>query len=297
MQVLAHAKLNLGLRVVGRRPDGYHELESLLAPIDFADRLELRVEEGAPREVRLALAGDAGVGVPADARNLAARAARAFLDAAGLQARVEIALEKCVPAAAGLGGGSSDAGAVLRALVRHFPAALEGPALEALALGLGADVPFFLDARPALVSGVGELRAPLSRALPPLALLLANPGAPLATAPVFAAFAASGAAPSARGGLAAALREALAGPAATLPVRLAPVLANDLEPAAEALCPGIAPARDALRAAGARAVGLSGSGATLYGVFADPVEAGAALRRIRLPEGGWARLARTLEAG
>jgi len=297
VRLLAPAKLNLGLRIVGRRADGYHELESLFAPLDLADRLELSVEEGAPSEVELALAGDAGGGVPADARNLAARAARAFLDAAGLCARVRIALEKRVPAAAGLGGGSSDAGAVLRALDRRFPGALAASELARLALRLGADVPYFLDPRPALVSGVGERRDPLPAPLPALSLVLANPGAPLATAPVFAAYAAGGARPSARGALAAALREAQAGPVEALAARLAPLLANDLEAAAEALCPGIAGVREVLRAGGALAVGLSGSGATLYGVYAGPEAAQAALREARLPEGAWARLARTLEAG
>jgi 4-diphosphocytidyl-2-C-methyl-D-erythritol kinase len=296
VQLLAPAKVNLGLRIVGRRSDGYHELESLFAPLDLADRLEVTLEEGAPAEVRLVLAGESG-GVPTDARNLAARAAQAFLDAAGRRARVRIALEKRVPAAAGLGGGSSDAGAVLRALDRRLPGALRPEALAELALGLGADVPFFLDPRPALVSGVGERRGPLPRPLPSLALLLAIPGVPLATAAVFAAHAKSGAAPRARGGLVAALDEALAGPDGSLPERLGALLANDLEAAAELACPGIAAVRRALRECGARAVGLSGSGATLYGVFAGPAEAEAGLRRTRLPAGGWARLARTLEAG
>jgi 4-diphosphocytidyl-2-C-methyl-D-erythritol kinase len=296
VRIEAPAKLNLGLRIVGRRADGYHELESLFAPIDFADLLEVSVEEGALAEVRLELSG-AGGGVPADAQNLAARAACAFLDATGLRVRVRIALEKRVPAAAGLGGGSSDAGAVLRALARRFPGALAAPALADLALGLGADVPFFLDPRPVLVSGIGERRTPLPERLPPLALVLANPGVPLATAAVFARYAAGAAPPSARGGLAGALREALAGPPEALAARLAPLFENDLEGPAVALCPGIAAVREALAASGAGAVGLSGSGATLYGVYASPAAAEGALRRARLPAGAWARLARTLEAG
>jgi len=296
VRVQAPAKLNLGLRIVGRRADGYHELESLFAPIDFADELEVTVEEGAPAEVRLELSGLGG-GVPADAQNLAVRAARAFLDATGLRVRVRIALEKRVPTAAGLGGGSSDAGAVLRALARRFPGALAPPALADLALGLGADVPFFLDPRPVLVSGVGERRTPLPERLPPLALVLANPGVPLATAAVFAGYAASAAPPTARGRLAAALREALDGPPEALAARLQALVENDLEGPAVALCPGIGAVREALAASGAQAVGLSGSGATLYGVYASPAAAEAALGRARLPAGAWARLARTLEAG
>ena len=156
MRVLAPAKLNLGLRIVGRRPDGYHELESVFAPIDLADELAIEIEEHSrgPAEVELELAG-ADPEVPGGASNLAARAAREFLAAAGLRARVRIALAKRIPAAAGLGGGSSDAGAVLRALAGRWPAALRRDALAALALGLGADVPFFLDPRTALVGGIG----------------------------------------------------------------------------------------------------------------------------------------------
>jgi 4-diphosphocytidyl-2-C-methyl-D-erythritol kinase len=202
-----------------------------------------------------------------------------------------------VPAAAGLGGGSSDAAAVLRALSARFPGAVGPAELAALALALGADVPFFLDARPALVSGVGERRAELPGRLPALAVLLGNPGTPLATARVFAAYAATGRPHSPPGRLLDAWRSALAGGPEGLPERLDGLLANDLEPAAEALCPGLAPVRAALRAAGALAVGLSGSGATLYGVFATAAGAGSALPRARVPAPGWVRLARTLESG
>jgi 4-diphosphocytidyl-2-C-methyl-D-erythritol kinase len=293
--LLAPAKLNLGLRVTGRRPDGLHEIESVFAPLDLADELELAVEPGGRLRVRLAVSGaDA---LPADERNLAFRAAEAFLRAAGLSARVRIALAKRIPLAAGLGGGSSDAGAVLRALSERFPDAVGEEALAELALGLGADVPFFLDPRPAIVSGIGERRAPLPGPLPPLAVLLANPGVALATRDVFAATAARPRATAATGGLSELWREALAGPPEGLVARLAPLLANDLEPAAERLCPALAPLRAALRAAGAAAVGLSGSGATLYGLFATRAEAAAARSRLAASAGVWLRLARTLEAG
>ena len=134
----------------------------------------------------LALAG-APAGVPADATNLAVRAAADFLAAAGLARAVRIFLTKSIPAAAGLGGGSSDAGAVLRALAASFPDALEEPALARLALRLGADVPYFLAPCPARVGGIGERIQPLAD-FAPLACLLVNPGVPLSTAAVFAAF-------------------------------------------------------------------------------------------------------------
>lgn len=297
MRIEACAKLNLGLRIVGRRPDGYHELESVFAPIDLADRLELEIEDRprGPAEVALALSG-ADPGVPADARNLAARAAQAFLDAAGLHGRVRIALAKRIPAAAGLGGGSSDAGAVLRTLAERYPAALDGAALAALALRLGADVPFFLDPRPALVSGIGERRAELPGRLPALAVLLANPGCEVSTARVFAAYAASGARHGPRGRLARQLAAALDAPEAGVAARVEALVENDLEAAAQTVCPALVQVRAALHAAGALAVGLSGSGGTLYGIFATQRDAESALVRMRLAAPAWVRLARTLES-
>ena len=131
-------------------------------------------------------AGTPAAAVPTDDRNLAVRAARAFLESARLAASVDIRLAKRIPAAAGLGGGSSDAGAVLRTLAAAFPDALSPDAVARLGLRLGADVPFFLDPRPALVTGVGERIEPLAR-WPALALVLVNPGVPLATAEVYRA--------------------------------------------------------------------------------------------------------------
>ncbi len=203
MRIAAPAKVNFGLRIVGRRADGLHELESVFLPLDFADEVELETDGPAEPRVEFALDG-AGAGAPAGATNLAARAAEAFLAASGLRCSVRIQLAKRIPTQAGLGGGSSDAGAVLRGLSERFPKALGGDALAALALGLGADVPFFLDPRPALVSGVGGRREPLE-GWPAWTLLLANPGTPLSTGRVFDAFDAQDA-PLATPGTAASLR-------------------------------------------------------------------------------------------
>jgi 4-diphosphocytidyl-2-C-methyl-D-erythritol kinase len=296
VRVLAPAKLNFGLRIVDRRGDGYHELESVFVPLDLTDELEVEAEPGAETRVELRVSG-LDSGVPRDADNLAARAAMAFLDAAGLRLRVRIALAKRVPPAAGLGGGSSDAAAVLRALSERYPGAVAPEALASRALELGADVPFFLDPRPALVGGIGERRAPLPGRLPSLAVLLANPGVPLPTARVFAAYAARATGHGPRGRLERTARELLAGSGDALVDRLAPLLENDLEPAAEALCPALGPLRAALRSAGARAIGLSGSGATLFGVFATPGAARDGMARVRLPARAWCRLAKTLESG
>jgi 4-diphosphocytidyl-2-C-methyl-D-erythritol kinase len=284
----APAKVNLGLRIVGRRADGYHELESLFAPIDLCDAIALQVESAREPEVTLALAGDAAGAPPGD-DNLAVRAARAFLAKSGIAARVSIRLTKCTPAAAGLGGGSSDAAAVLRGLAQAFPASVPADALEQVALELGADVPFFLDPRPSWVTGIGERREPAT-GVPSLALLLANPGEPLPTREVFRAFdalAAPSAAPPGAGSLAREFADDR-----TLAARLH----NDLEAAAVRLCPPIARLRAQLTAAGARAVGMSGSGATLYGVFANRSAAERAAAAFSLPGRGWTRVAATGES-
>jgi len=282
-EVTAPAKLNLGLRVVGRRADGYHELRSLFVPLDWADELAVEVDDAPEASVELALAGPES-GIPAGASNLAVRAAARFLEGAGLRARVRIALTKRLPAAAGLGGGSSDAGAVLRALAALFPDALSGPRLAQVALGVGADVPFFLDPRPARVSGVGE-RIEALAGVPRMAVLLANPGIPLSTADVFRAYdALSGDPPSLT----------IPGPDPTLGADSGPLeesaslsvaalarrLHNDLEAAAVRLCPPIARLQERIRRAGALGVGMSGSGATVFGLFED--EAGAAAAQAAL---------------
>jgi len=202
---------------------------------------------------------------------------------------VEIALAKHVPVAAGLGGGSSDAGAVLRALADHDPGAVPRAELTALARSLGADVPFFLDPRPSRVRGIGERIEPCPE-LPELALLLVNPGWPLATAEVYRAFDAleQTAPPTPLPSLPAALTDAEA---------LAALLHNDLEAAARRLRPELGVLRARLEALRPRATGMSGSGPTLFGVFASPEQAAAALAAGGFESPIWARVARTREAG
>lgn len=278
-EVTAPAKLNLGLRVTGRREDGYHELESLFVPIDWADDVAVEIEEASDVSVALSLAGS-GTGIPADDTNLAVRAAARFLESADLRCRVRIELTKRLPPAAGLGGGSSDAGAVLRALGGLFPDALPAHRLAEVALAVGADVPFFLDPRPAQVSGVGERIEPLS-GIPRMAVLLVNPGIPLATAQVFRAYDAlvlPGASLTPPG------PDSTLGPESKLPrasastsiAMLADRLHNDLEAAAVRLCPPIARLQERIRDAGAVGVGMSGSGPTVFGLFEDGAGAAAA---------------------
>jgi 4-diphosphocytidyl-2-C-methyl-D-erythritol kinase len=151
IEVRAHAKVNVCLLVGGPRADGYHDVATVMAPLELADALTFTVGEG--RGVHVSCDG---TGVPAGDRNLVGRAARAFLAAAKLEARVDAHLKKNVPVGAGLGGGSSDAAATLRALNEHFGRPLGADALWRLARSLGSDVPFFLTGSWAFAAGRGE---------------------------------------------------------------------------------------------------------------------------------------------
>ncbi len=299
---VAPAKVNLGLRITGQRPDGNHELESVFLPLDLGDEVELEVAPARLSSVALTLDPGPVEGVPGDASNLAYRAAEAFLEVAGragCTGSVRIRLHKRIPAAAGLGGGSSDAGVVLRSLARLFPGALSAKALAELALELGADVPFFLDPRPARVSGIGERIEPLT-GWPAFSLVLANPGLPLATAEVFRVFdslhldRSLERAPLDPRVLILGPGPTRTGVDATPALAWSHLLENDLESAAIRLCPPVARLREQLRGAGARAVGMSGSGPTLFGVFEDPEAAAAGLARADFQPPVWARVAITL---
>ncbi|MDG2334637.1 MAG: 4-(cytidine 5'-diphospho)-2-C-methyl-D-erythritol kinase [Myxococcota bacterium] len=305
LEMAAPAKLNLGLKVVGRRADGYHLIESLFVPLDLADALSVEVAPADRPTVRLkSSVADDALGVPAKLpsgpENLAHRAAEGFLREAGLSWSVSLELLKRIPVAAGLGGGSSDAGAVLRALDALAPGALGRRRLAALGLSLGADVPFFLSPRPALVEGVGERVTPVG-GLPRLCLVLANPGQGLSTARVFEAFGSRRDALT-RAGSGSTLRSLsdwLAqdpGDSEGCARRLAELLENDLADAARRLCPEIGQIQARLVEMGAQAVGMSGSGATSFGVFANPSEAKSAIRNMTLRGDGWARLAGTWPA-
>ncbi len=295
----AQAKLNLGLRVVGRREDGYHLLESLFVPLDLADDLVLRLQPA--RKARVCFRLHAGPpSLAADDRNLAARAAQVFVAEADLAAEVEIELTKRIPVGAGMGGGSSDAGAVLRALAAGFPGALSADRLAELAVSLGADVPYFLDPRPAWVRGIGERIDPIA-GFPELPVIVATPRPPLETGAVFRAW--DGRQPVDDTADSAALTPAE--PGRSMPSLFAPengiddresedresedrestvwwrrLLTNDLEAIATELHSGVARLRTEIERSGARAVGMSGSGPTVFGVFGDAKEARAAAARI-----------------
>ena len=262
MLLHAPAKLNLCLYLGPRREDGLHELCSLFEPLALADLLTV-----APAE------RDEVVCPGVDGENLAARALAALRERGWGREPLRIEIEKRTPVAAGLGGGSADAAAVLRL------AAGEVEDLAGLAAELGADVPSQLRPALALVRGAGELVEPLPEPAPHAAVLLPDGGG-LGTAEVFAAADRLGLGrPAAElEELAAELRR-VAGSGAS-PLAYPELLVNDLEPAARSLRPAIGGALDALRAAGAPVALLSGSGPTAVGLFADLEAARAAAARL-----------------
>lgn len=278
--------MNLSLEVLGRRPDGYHELRSVMVPISLADELDLRVslEPGIRVEVE-------GADLPLGPSNLVHRAAALFLDAIGERARgVEIRLVKRIPVGAGLGGGSSDAASTLVGLDRLLGARLEEPALAALALRLGADVPFFLLGRPALATGIGERLVPLPP-FPPLWMVLLNPGFAVSTAWVYRELDAA-AGRDARltpPGDQVTIDRFLEGPASA-----GRALRNDLERVTLRAYPPLRDLKAELSACGAVGTLMSGSGPTIFGIFLDERAACSGYERLRRGANRLAFLARSI---
>ena len=238
--VPAPAKLNLFLHITGRRPDGYHLLQSVFMLIDWCDTLhfEKRANSQISRE-------DLTVPLPAD--DLITRAARLLQQHTGCTQGVHIAVEKRIPAQAGMGGGSSDAATCLLALNQLWDLHLNLPMLEKLGLQLGADVPFFLRGRNAWVEGVGEQITPIE--LPPAEFWVIKPAAGIETSQIFAS-------PE--------LQRATN--AATIAVFAADTYDfghNDLQPVAEALCPDVKQALQVLSSAGLNGR-MTGSGSAVF---------------------------------
>lgn len=278
----APAKINLALAVTSRREDGYHLLDSLVTFTAFGDRIGL-----APAaEDRFTLTGRFCGVLSAEADNLVTRARdrlRAALAPTGQPVPpVHIHLEKNLPIASGIGGGSADAAATLRGLISLWKAELPADGLDALALGLGADVPMCLASRPLRARGVGEAITPV--ALPALPIVLANPLVGVSTPAVFQALASRHNPPLALAG-AAGWAEALAR------------LRNDLEPPARRLCPEIAVISESLAATGAGLVRMSGSGATCFALYDTDAAAETAAAALSRRHPHWFFTAtRTLEA-
>ena len=279
IRLRAGCKVNLGLRVLGRRPDGYHELDSVFWPLAHpCDELRIRLRAGS------------GIRVTCDApgidpaRNTLTKAHAAFAALAGDAPGLEVELVKRIPSGAGLGGGSSDAARLLLWLNCVHRSPLPAEALARAALAVGADVPFFLSGRPSRVTGIGEVVDPLAGEVPPLFLVLVCPGIHVATAEAFARLAelrgtaASAGAPTAQNSLtnnARAAHGTLLIGAARLDVH------NDLEVAVFPRHPQLAELKARLGELGALAAGMTGSGSSVFGLFAAQAPATAAAARLR----------------
>jgi 4-diphosphocytidyl-2-C-methyl-D-erythritol kinase len=279
----ARAKVNLTLRVVGRRVDGYHDLESVVAFCDCADRLTL--EPGS--ELRLHTSGPLASDCGEVSDNLVLKAARLLGErVAGLKAG-EFTLEKVLPVAAGIGGGSADAAAALRLLARTNQLAPDDPRLIEAARLTGADVPVCVASRPCVMTGVGETLLPL--AMPEMPCVLVNPRLAVATRDVFAALGLK------HGELRVGIADVLRAPAwpdgdSSLDRWIEQLSAgtNDLEAPAKTVQPVIGDVLAALGALdGVRLARMSGSGATCFGIFSTKAEAQSAAQAIQRAYPHW----------
>lgn len=268
----APAKLNLFLHVTGRQADGYHLLDSLVAFAGQGDHIE-----AAPSDrLSLEIDGPFAAALTAEPDNLVLRAARLLAEAAGRPAEAALRLTKALPIASGIGGGSADAAAALRALMDLWRITLPEDELAALALRLGADVPVCLLGRPARLSGVGEALEPV--ALPALPLVLVNPGRPLSTPAVFKAR---------QGPFGAPAPQAIPADPVALVSFLA-VQRNDLASAAIALLPAISDVLGLLeKQPGCLLARMSGSGPTCFALMRTEEAAIEGARAIGRARPGW----------
>jgi 4-diphosphocytidyl-2-C-methyl-D-erythritol kinase len=276
LHILAHAKVNLTLEVVRRRDDGFHEIRSLMVPLALADRLAL-IPGG--RRLRIEVPNDPTL---EGEHNLAFRAASAFRDRFGLPG-VTIRLEKRIPIAAGLGGGSSDAAAVLRGLARLR--GIDPALLFPLAEALGSDVPFFLTEKPALAGGRGERLEPAPR-LPPLWLFLVKPDFGISAADAYRAWRRADS-------MQFRTRQAVWETARSAS-QVGRFLRNDLQPGCLELQPHLAQLLQRLSKLGAAGALMSGSGSTCFATFGSRAALAAAARRFRPAPGEKIILTRTL---
>lgn len=268
MEIQARAKINWTLDIVGKRPDGYHLLDSVMQPLALCDTLRLEPAQ----DLTLSIAGTNALSAGPD--NLVLRAAEALRQAAGIENGARITLTKRIPMGAGLGGGSADAAAALRGLCQLWKLSFSLEQLCKLGVRLGADIPFCLHDRPMRAQGIGEQLTPIacSRCFP---LVLIQPCAALSTKAVFSAYH---------------QQENVAASDTALVLnglahgQLSPIAAgirNALEQASIPMRPEIAVARNALLAAGAAAAQMTGSGSVVFGAFETVPQAKAAYDALR----------------
>jgi 4-diphosphocytidyl-2-C-methyl-D-erythritol kinase len=287
VKIRAPAKINLRLRVVGRRKDGYHLLDSIIVPVSLYDEIE--ITKTRPAAIRGRLGEHLQVTcdhplVPDGKKNLAYRAASLLLEEKAVPECVRIHIHKRIPVGGGLGGGSSDAAAVLVGLNRLLGIQHSLRKLEKMALSLGADVPFFVRGVPARVRGIGERLTPIKR-LPRLWLVIVYPGFPVSTAWAYRNLRLKLTRCNVNNSINSLFRS---------PGQIRRLLVNDLETVAVARYAKIGFLKEKLIEAGAAGALMSGSGSSVFGIFNSRLRANQAFRRLRKEEGVQAFLARVL---
>lgn len=261
VSLLAPAKINLRLRVLRQRPNGYHDLEMIMVPLSLTDQIEVEMISGGA-----IIQSDASE-IPCDRSNSLWKAVEALKRESGMDFGCRITLHKKIPVAAGLGGGSSDAASLLQGLNQHLELGISPARLHALATKIGADVPFFLAKGPQVAEGIGEKLTPLQR-LPLLYVLLINPGFSVATPQVYQWYDEEGGGGDKRGSSTQLTRDKLDDNPAALSRWLKDFpLENDLEKVVLPRYPVLVQMKVMLSEAGALGTLMSGSGPTVFGLF------------------------------
>lgn len=255
--VKAPAKINLVLKITGKRPDGYHDLFTIMVPVTIYDTLRFRRGGSG---IRLVCKGR---DVPVDGNNLVWQAGEAFYREIGSEPDVEVTIEKAIPVAAGLGGGSSDAAFTLKALNRLYGNPLSSARLHAMARALGADVPFFLSCRPCVARGIGDLLEPLQK-WPEFWYVIVVPPFGISTAWAYG---------QVKLELTQPLENYIVKVQDSLCSDIVPLLENDFETVVLPSFPQVAEVKDLLLRVGAAGAIMSGSGPSVVGLFRDPEKA------------------------
>jgi len=288
VKIRAPAKINLSLRVVGKRRDGYHLLDTIMLPVSLYDELEIRkirspLGNKKTKDGIIEVSCDHPL-IPDGEKNIVHRAARLIMRRADKYEQIHIHIRKRIPVGAGLGGGSTDAAATLIGLNRLLKLRFSVARLEKLALSLGADVPFFIRARPARARGIGE-RLYRLRGIPRFWLVIVYPGFPVSTAWAFKKLPPTLTKPPVNTSIPTSLKRF---------DRLANLLVNDLESVTLKRYPKITLLKERLLHQGAAGGLMSGSGSSVFGIFSSRLEALKALRRLRQEEGCQAFLVHVL---
>jgi 4-diphosphocytidyl-2-C-methyl-D-erythritol kinase len=270
MVIFPKAKINIGLRITGKRPDGFHDIETIFYPVSFCDALEFVISDGSANTDEFVVTGIRVGGNPES--NLVIKAVRKIREIYPLPF-LKIHLHKAIPAGAGLGGGSSDAAYMIKAINKHFNFSIGEKSLRSYALELGSDCPFFINPVPSVAMGRGDILKPVKSFLEGYFILLVNPGISISTKEAY-------------------MNTSLQKPETGLeqiinhkPSKWRKMLVNDFEPFVFKLFPQIEEMKRTLYKTGAIYSSMSGSGSTVYGIFESKPEIPDQLKEFVIYEG------------